>query len=103
MHGSAWPSHRGDGRLENSFVHPSFDACCAAPGSQISAGDVVVGLADAAGGAAGGGVISALISAEVDTENELVLVSPLVLVCDVDCGVFTAAGLGPVALERVCD
>lgn len=33
VHGSACPSHRGDGFLENSFVQPSFDASCEARGS----------------------------------------------------------------------
>jgi hypothetical protein len=97
-HGSAWPSHRGGGRFENNIVHPSFEACCAAPGSQI--GELMVGLAVETGGAASGGVISIL--APVGTSVEDVdggLASPAVK--EAKGGVVSVVGSKPGGLTCV--
>lgn len=98
MHGSAWPSHRGGGRLENSFVHPSFDASCAAPGSQTRDGDVVVCLEDAAGRAADDGVVSVLAAAATADAG---FASPMADVENATDGSPVAAGYDSGTLEHV--
>ena len=84
--------------MENSFVHPSFEACCAAPGSQNRGGDVVVWLAGFDDGVAGGGIYLVVPSME---PFDSWLVSLLTAVTDARGGVVVTAELCSVTLERV--
>ena len=84
--------------MENNFVHPSFDACCAAPGSQTRDGEIVVCLADAAGRTAGNGAVSVL---AVATIADAGFASPMAGAEDTIGGAPVAAGCDSGTLERV--
>jgi hypothetical protein len=61
LHGSPWPSHRGSGFFENSFVHPSREVSGStkdsefADGEAMGGGDTFFVLRVADDGDAGGG------------------------------------------------